>query len=192
MVGQRRAAPRPWRTQTNRPLACGASQVIRRVGMRRRCRRRHGLSPSEQWNRKQSVDQASWLLGAEIWDPKIKGAALRSVKAPGTAYDDPAIGKDNQPSHMKDYSKTADIYTNSGIPNRAFYEVARLIGGYAWEKPGRIWYQSLLKLDSKATFKKFARVTYDTAGDLYGVGKPEQDAVKKGWEIVGIDVKGNQ
>src|SRR5260221_12384551 len=51
---------------------------------------------TEQWNKKQSVDQASWLLGAEIWNPKIKGAALRSVKAPGTAYDDPAIGKDNQ------------------------------------------------------------------------------------------------
>jgi hypothetical protein len=150
---------------------------------------------TEQWSRKQSVEEASWLVGQELLAPDIKGVALRSMKAPGTAYDDPTLGKDSQPSHMKDIVKSANtsagdhggVHVNSGIPNRAFYEVSRLIGGYAWEKPGKIWYQSLLKLQSKATFADFARTTYEVSRTLYGEGA-EQAAVKKGWELVGISV----
>ena len=47
------------------------------------------------------------------------------MKEPGTAYDDPTIGKDPQPSNMKDYVKTSadngGVHLNSGIPNKAFY-----------------------------------------------------------------------
>ena len=81
---------------------------------------------------------------------------------------------------------------NSGIPNKAFYEVARQIGGNAWEKPGKIWYQALLKLSANTTFKDFAQATYITAGELYGIGKSEQNAVKKGWEAVGIAIGESQ
>ena len=35
------------------------------------------------------------------------------------------------------------VHINSGIPNRAFYLAATEIGGYAWEKAGRIWYETL-------------------------------------------------
>jgi Zn-dependent metalloprotease len=151
---------------------------------------------TEQWNKKQSVNEASWLVGQELLAPKIKGVALRSMKAPGTAYDDPTFGKDGQPAHMKDFVKTeldnGGVHINSGIPNKAFYEVARQIGGNAWEKPGKIWYQALLKLSANTTFKEFAQVTYDTAGELYGAGKSEQDAVKKAWEAVGIAIGGGQ
>ena len=151
---------------------------------------------TEQWIKKQSVEEASWLVGQEVLGPGIKGVALRSMKAPGTAYDDAVLGKDSQPMHMKDFVKLPNevdrdnggVHINSGIPNRAFYEVARLIGGYAWEKPGKIWYQSLLKLGPKATFIEFAQITYDVAVRLYGEGNPEREAVKKGWEFVGITV----
>lgn len=45
------------------------------------------------------------------------------MKAPGTAYDDPVLGKDPQPAHMQAYVNTTDdnggVHINSGIPNRA-------------------------------------------------------------------------
>lgn len=151
---------------------------------------------ADQWNRKQRVEEASWLVGEDILGPGIKGVALRSVKAPGTAFDDAVLGKDRQPAHMKDFVKLPNnddgdnggVHTNSGIPNRAFYEVARLIGGYAWEKPGKIWYESMLKAGPKTTFAEFAQTTFDVSGNLYGAGSSEQEAVKNGWEFVGIKV----
>ena len=57
-----------------------------------------------------------------------QGDALRSLKAPGTAYDDDVLGKDPQPAHMDDYVQTRDdnggVHINSGIPNHAFYLAA--------------------------------------------------------------------
>ena len=47
------------------------------------------------------------------------------MKAPGTAYDDPRLGKDPQPATMADYSTPTEdnggVHINSGIPNHAFY-----------------------------------------------------------------------
>ena len=78
---------------------------------------------------------------------QVKGVALRSMKAPGTAYDDPVLGKDPQPAHMNEFVRTYEdnggVHINSGIPNHAFYLAATAIGGYAWEKAGRIWYETL-------------------------------------------------
>src|SRR5262249_39364946 len=95
----------------------------------------------------QTADQADWLIGAKLLTANVQGVALRSMKAPGTAFDDPVLGKDPQPRHMKNYLRThADyggVHINSGIPNHAFYLVATQIGGFAWEKAGRIWYETL-------------------------------------------------
>jgi Zn-dependent metalloprotease len=118
------------------------------------------------------------------------------MKAPGTAYDDPVLGKDPQPAHMKDYVKTIEdnggVHINSGIPNHAFYVTAVEIGGNAWEKAGQIWYNTLTdKLSSQSTFQDAADLTYQAAGELYGVGSLEQNAVKKGWVEVGIEIGGN-
>ena len=57
-----------------------------------------------------------------------EGRALRSMRAPGTAYDDDVLGRDPQPAHMDGYVRTTDdnggVHINSGIPNRAFYLTA--------------------------------------------------------------------
>ena len=50
--------------------------------------------------------QADWLIGAGLFAPGVKGVALRSMQAPGTAYDDPRLGKDPQPADMTDYVDT--------------------------------------------------------------------------------------
>jgi Zn-dependent metalloprotease len=57
------------------------------------------------------------------------------MNAPGTAYDDPDLGKDPQPSDMSGYFQGSDdnggVHINSGIPNHAFYLAAMAIGGNA-------------------------------------------------------------
>lgn len=61
------------------------------------------------------------------------------------------------------------------------------IGGYAWEKAGKIWYISLRdRLKSKANFKQAANITIKVAEELYGQGSKEQKAVKNGWQKVGV------
>ncbi len=148
----------------------------------------------KQYSMKQSASQADWLIGAGLFTSNVNGVALRSMKAPGTAYNDPLLGTDPQPAHMDDYVSTfADnggVHINSGIPNHAFYQAAIGIGGYAWEKTGRIWYDALRNASVRPNtgFRRFARVTVDVAGSLYGSGSSEQQAVRNGWNTVGISV----
>src|SRR4051812_49329995 len=51
----------------------------------------------KQWSLGQTADQADWLIGAEVFTPGVGADALRSMKAPGTAYDNEMFGKDPQP-----------------------------------------------------------------------------------------------
>jgi Zn-dependent metalloprotease len=142
----------------------------------------------------QTAVQADWLIGAGLFTANVQGVALRSMKAPGTAYNDPVLGKDPQPAHMKDYVRTYEdnggVHINSGIPNHAFYQVATQLGGFAWEKAGRIWYETLRdsRLKPNYGFKRFARLTVANAGRLYGAGSAEEQAVRKGWDKVGITI----
>jgi Zn-dependent metalloprotease len=142
----------------------------------------------------QTAAQADWLIGAGLFTSNVNGVALRSVKEPGKAYDDPVLGKDPQPAHMNDFVWTfADnggVHINSGIPNYAFYLAALEIGGYAWEKAGRIWYETLLdpQLRPTANFLRFASLTLAHAEKLFGAGSPERQAVSHAWTEVGIAV----
>ncbi|MFZ0327370.1 MAG: M4 family metallopeptidase [Nitrososphaeraceae archaeon] len=148
----------------------------------------------KQYTLKQTADEADWLIGPGLFTRKIKGVALRSMKAPGTAFDDPTIGKDPQPGHMKEYVNTSNdnggVHTNSGIPNHAFYLTAIEIGGKAWEKAGKIWYITLRdRLSENATFQDTANLTFDVAGTLFGKDSKEQKAVASGWKGTGIAPK---
>jgi Zn-dependent metalloprotease len=148
----------------------------------------------KQYALKQKADKADWLIGAGLFTNKIKGIALRSMKEPGSAYNDPTIGKDPQPGHMKDYVDTSSdnggVHINSGIPNKAFYLTAIELGGYAWERAGRIWYITLTeRLRERSNFQNAADTTSEVAGTLYGKSSREQNAVKKAWVQVGIKIK---
>jgi Zn-dependent metalloprotease len=148
----------------------------------------------KQWTLKQTADQADWLIGAGLFTANVNGVALRSMQAPGTAYDDPVLGKDPQPAHMSDFVSTfqdnGGVHINSGIPNHAFYLAATNIGGYAWEKAGRIWYETLRDPQLRPTwgFRRFARLTITVAGRLFGDGSSEQEAVRDAWGQVGIAI----
>lgn len=149
----------------------------------------------KQRQKGQAATQADWIIGEGLLTPNVNGVGIRTMKAPGTAYDDPVLGKDPQPAHMKDYVNTISdnggVHINSGIPNHAFYLTAVELGGYAWEKAGRIWYVTLRdKLAQNSNFAACAFHTHQIAGELYGAGSLEQQAVKKGWEGVGLGVDG--
>jgi Zn-dependent metalloprotease len=137
----------------------------------------------------QSVDDANWLIGDGILVEGL-GRALRSMSEPGTAFDG-----DNQPAHMDDYVDLPDdndphndnggVHVNSGIPNKAFYLVAKAFGGYAWEKAGPIWFKTLTeKLQTDSQFTDAARESIAAAGELYG--SDEQSAVEDAWKQVGV------
>ena len=113
----------------------------------------------KQYHHKETVEQANWLVGEGIFAPQINANAIRSIKAPGTAYNDTILGKDPQVAHMNNYKHSksesnTNMFINSGIPNRAFYLVALELGGYAWEKAGSIWYKAFTEmLGKKSTFQ---------------------------------------
>lgn len=146
----------------------------------------------KQYFKKQTAKQADWLIGQGLFTTNIQGVALRSMKAPGTAYNDPMIGRDPQPDHMSKFVKTtADnggVHINSGIPNKAFYELAISLGGNAWTKAGLIWYVTLTeKMKPDTQFKDFAQMTFDVAKSQFNANGTEA-AVKTAWESVGIKI----
>lgn len=139
----------------------------------------------------QRADEADWLIGEGLFTSLVNAQAIRSMKAPGTAYDDPLLGRDPQPGHMDDYVHTSadngGVHINSGIPNKAFYTVAVELGGFAWEKAGLIWYKTLCEeLDQSSDFQAAADSTHRMAGALYGPDSEEQKAVYQGWSAVGL------
>lgn len=152
----------------------------------------------KQWVKKETADQADWLIGAEVFTPDIEADALRSMKAPGKAYNNPTLGRDPQPDHMSKYVNLPDtdegdnggVHINSGIPNKAFHLTAVNIGGFAWEAPGHIWYAALQASTPSTNFQEFADTTYLKAGQLYGTQSTEQQAVLSAWKDVGIRISG--
>jgi hypothetical protein len=150
----------------------------------------------KQHHLKQTADEADWLIGQNLFTEIASGpgttpVALRSLKAPGTAYNNPALGKDPQPAHMADFVVTAldsgGIHINSGIPNRAFYLVATALGGCSWERAGKIWYAVMTdvrRLPQNATFEQFANRTLQKAAAMYG--DDVRDIVEHAWREVGV------
>ncbi|KAI0168853.1 Metalloprotease [Hypoxylon sp. FL1284] len=118
----------------------------------------------------ETADKADWLIGENCLMPGVKGVALRSMKAPGTAYDDPRFGKDPQPDNFKNYTPTTD--DNGGV--------------HIWEKAGKIWWETMRsgQVPSRCTFIQFADVTVEKAEELFG-----DDAaaiMRKAWTDVGV------
>lgn len=146
----------------------------------------------KQRTKGQSSSQADWLIGQGLLATGINGVALRSMKAPGTAYDDPKIGKDPQPDHMRNYVNTTSdnggVHINSGIPNKAFYLTSIGLGGNSWDRAGKIWYATLTDstLSTTASFLDFATLTATHANTLYGASA--RDVVVQAWHDVGIEI----
>ena len=152
----------------------------------------------KQMHEQETAETSDWLIGEGLFTDRVKGVALRSMKAPGTAYDDPVLGHDPQPAHMDDFEvlphdaehDNGGVHTNSGIPNRAFYLTATALGGNAWERAGQIWFDTVTAkgVPKDVDFAGFAALTVKAARKRYGKDSAEASAVTQGWAGVGIEV----
>jgi len=145
---------------------------------------------SRQYNLNLSSAQDSWLIGPGIFMPSISGVALRSMLAPGTAYNDGRLGKDPQPDHMSRFLDTEQdnggVHINSGIPNKAFAVWSQSAGGYAFEKTYPIWWATRKQIHSDCDFQTFADATVANARQL---SPNEVSRLRDAWNAVGIDTK---
>ena len=144
-----------------------------------------------QWVNGEHPADADWLIGDEIMGPDLYGEALRSMRHPGTAYDNPILGTDPQPAHYADrYTGSADnggVHINSGIPNRAFYLAASEIGDTV--TTARIWYHALHFLAADSTFAQAADQVATSARVLVKAGsapKGSAQIVRGAWRAVGV------
>jgi Zn-dependent metalloprotease len=152
----------------------------------------------EQAMKLHRVDEADWLIGAELMSSILKSGgsrALRDMLHPGTAYNDPLIGEDPQPDHYsRRYNGNSDnggVHINSGIGNKAYATAARMLGGYAWEHVGLLWVKHvIIDCPPMITYPQFAVRCYALA--LEHFTSDIADAVKAGWLAVGLDVDASE
>jgi Zn-dependent metalloprotease len=146
-----------------------------------------------QFKNRQTAASANWLVGQGLFKPRVRGRALRDMQFPGTAYNDPVLGRDPQPAHMSGYRNMPDtpgsdyggVHVNSGIPNRAFVLFARAMGGNAYGAPANIWYGALKSgYAANVTFAQFARVTLAAAQRLSGAAAATK--LLQAWQTVGV------
>lgn len=147
---------------------------------------------TKQRVRGQTADQADWLVGEGLFLPGVNAPALRSMLEPGTAYDDPRIGRDPQVGRMADYVQTTDdnggVHLNSGIPNRAFALAARDLAGFTWDRIGQVWYAALTggEVPVRSDFATFARATLSSAARVLPADTELAARIEAAWRTVGV------
>ncbi|MGZ4651470.1 MAG: M4 family metallopeptidase [Kineosporiaceae bacterium] len=108
----------------------------------------------DAWAAGKDADTHNWLIGEAIMADSLYGEALRNMAEPGTAYDNPLMGRDPQPRDMSGYHD-ADPHIMSGITNRWFSLICKEIG---LDAGTLIMYQTLQNLWPTATFNDAALV----------------------------------
>lgn len=127
------------------------------------------------------VDRDDWLMGEDLPDSALGGReAIRDLS-------DPA--RFGQPAHTDDWVETCSdnegVHTNSGIPNKAYYNIATTIGK---GKAERIFYRALtVYLDTNSSLEDARGAALQSATDLYGDGSAEYNGVRDGFDAVGLD-----
>lgn len=130
---------------------------------------------------------AAWAANEDVAKSRDR-TPLRSLKNPGEAFKNhPVLGTDAQPDKMSELYQgdfdSGGIHINSGIPSKAFYQVAMVIGT---ERAGTIWLDGLKLLLPESDFGDLATCTMQAAGAKFGTESKEQKAVRLAWESVGV------
>ncbi|WIM98782.1 M4 family metallopeptidase [Actinoplanes oblitus] len=140
----------------------------------------------DQFVQKVDAGEHNWLIGEEVMAAPMYGEAIRSMAHPGTAYDNPVLGKDPQAGHMSQYVPDGDPHINSGIINRAFYLSAIDLGSYPAAK---IFYAALQSLWPHALFTDCAYLCAEQARLLARDGKVSRNApqtIRAAFREVGV------
>lgn len=128
-------------------------------------------------------DSKDWIVGDGICLPTGSYTALRSLA-------DPKIY--GQPDNMNDYVNTSNdnggVHTNSGIPNKAAFLIAKNIG---CEKTARIYYRALTEyLTNNSDFLATRNALISSASDLK-YSSSDVTAIKNAFDSVGITDSSN-
>lgn len=137
----------------------------------------------KQWHAGEKAHDADWLIGRKLL-ARGMGRAVRSLRSPGN--ESITWRGDEQMRSMEQYYDGCDVHDASGIPSHAFYQAARKIGGFAWEKAGRIWFAAYDSLKRDAQFTDFARATLAVAEKHHGRASIEYKAVDSAWKKVRV------
>ncbi|MFL0268932.1 cell wall-binding repeat-containing protein [Candidatus Clostridium radicumherbarum] len=130
-----------------------------------------------------SFNPADWVVGDDVYTPNIPGDSVRSLANPTL---------DGQPDNMSHYITSADttdednggVHINSGIPNKAAYNIASLIG---MDKTAKIYYRALTNYMSTYTdFEGAKDCLVLAAADLYGQNSTEVTAINTAFTNVGV------
>jgi Zn-dependent metalloprotease len=139
-----------------------------------------------QWEAKQNVNQADWLIGKDIMGPAAiaKGlTCLRDMANPAAKH---CLAP--QPTKYSQIKPGMDPHESSGPPNLAFYTAAKKLGGNSWDKIGQIWYKSMTGFGPSPNMKMkaFANRTRAVAAQLNPGNAAVINAVDAGWKKVGL------
>ncbi len=127
------------------------------------------------------VDRGDWLMGEDLPSAALGGReAIRDLQDPE---------RFGQPAHADDWQETCQdnegVHTNSGIPNKAYYEIATAIGSDVAEE---IFYRMMATyLTSTSSLNAARSGALQAAQDLYSGGSVEYSAVNSGFAAVGIN-----
>ena len=144
-------------------------------------------------------NDSDWVIGDEIYTGKSNEKAFRSLKDP-TLYDQPdSMTSPNYYTKYWDQSKVSTedaekidyggVHTNSGVPNKAAYLVAKSIG---CEKTAKIYYRALENyFNANTNFTGAYNGLVQAATDLYGANSNEVKALTSAFTSVGI-ISGSQ
>lgn len=127
------------------------------------------------------VDRDDWLMGEDLPEDVLGGRdAIRDLSDPARL---------GQPGHTDDWLETCSdhegVHTNSGITNKAYFNIATAIGK---DKAERIFYRTLITYLQITSSLEDARAgALQSAEDLFGAGSTEYNAVQDGFNAVGLD-----
>ncbi len=135
------------------------------------------------------VDRDDWLLGEDVVNSTriFASGALRNMADPHNGATPGGTGW--QPAHMDEFRElpletdNGGVHINSGIPNRACFLLADIIGRQKTEK---IYYHILEArlINQRSNFVDMRNAAIQSATELYGAA--EVAAVERAFDTVGI------
>lgn len=139
-----------------------------------------------QWEKKQDVKKADWLIGHDIMGPTAKQrgfTCLRDMANPAATH---CLAP--QPTQYSQITPGMDPHYSSGPPNLAFCTACKTLGGHSWDKIGQVWYHSLTAFGPTPNMKMkpFADRTRQVAHQMYHGTAAVAAAVDQGWKHVGL------
>ena len=139
-----------------------------------------------QWEKKQDVNSADWLIGHDIMGPTAKARGFVALRNMANPADKHCLAP--QPTKYSQIKPGMDPHYSSGPPNLAFCTACKTLGGKSWEQIGQVWYRTLTGFGPSPNMKMkaFANRTRQVASQMFGGTPAVAAAVDKGWKQVGL------